>query len=47
MILSLDASTTAIGWAVFDNDKLIEYGRLTPTEKDLDWRDRFIIYFLN
>lgn len=40
MILSLDASTTAIGWAVFDNDKLIEYGRLTPTEKGLDWRDR-------
>ncbi len=40
MILSLDASTTAIGWAMFDNDKLIEYGRLTPTEKGLDWRDR-------
>lgn len=40
MILSLDASTTAIGWAVFDNDKLIECGRLTPTEKDLEWRDR-------
>ena len=40
MILSLDASTTAIGWAVFDNDNLIECGRLTPTEKDLEWRDR-------
>lgn len=40
MILSLDASTTAIGWAVFDNDKLIECGRLTPTERDLEWRDR-------
>ena len=40
MILSLDASTTAIGWAVFDNDKLIECGRLTPTKKGLEWRDR-------
>jgi hypothetical protein len=40
MILSLDCSTTAIGWAVFDNDNLIECGRLTPTEKDLEWRDR-------
>lgn len=40
MILSLDCSTTAIGWAVFENDNLIECGRLTPTEKDLEWRDR-------
>lgn len=39
-ILSLDASTTAIGWAIFDEDELIEYGRLTPTEKGLDWRER-------
>ena len=39
-ILSLDASTSAIGWAVFEDDELIEYGRLTPTEKGLDWRDR-------
>ena len=40
MFLSLDASTSAIGWAVFNEDELIEYGRLTPTEKELDWRDR-------
>ena len=38
--ISLDCSTTAIGWAVFEDDDLIEYGRLTPTEKGLDWRDR-------
>ena len=38
--ISLDASTTAIGWAVFEDDNLIEYGRLTPTEKGLDWRER-------
>ena len=41
MILSLDASTTAIGWAVYDdNDDLFTYGRLTPLVKGLDWRDR-------
>lgn len=40
MFISLDASTTAIGWAVFNEDELIEYGRLTPSEKDLDWRER-------
>ena len=40
MILSLDASTTCIGWAVFEEDNLIKYGRIEPTEKGLDWRDR-------
>lgn len=40
MILSLDASTTCIGWAVFDEEKLIKYGRLEPTEKGLDYIDR-------
>ena len=40
MILSLDASTTAIGWAVFNEDNLIKYGRLEPTVKGLNWRDR-------
>ena len=40
MILSLDASTTCIGWSVFEEDNLIEYGRIEPTEKGLDWRDR-------
>ena len=40
MILSLDASTTCIGWAIFEEDNLIKYGRIEPTEKGLDWRDR-------
>lgn len=40
MILSLDASTTCIGWAVFEGDKLLKCGRLLPTEKGLEWRDR-------
>ena len=40
MVLSLDCSTTAIGWSIFEDDKLIKYGRLTPSEKGLEWRDR-------
>lgn len=38
--ISLDCSTTCIGWAVFEEDNLIKYGRLEPTEKGLDWQDR-------
>lgn len=40
MIISIDASTTCIGWSIFDNDKLIDYGKLKPTIEDLEWRDR-------
>lgn len=39
MILSLDASTTHIGWAIFEEDDLIDYGRIIPNEK-LEWRAR-------
>lgn len=38
--LSLDASTTCIGWSIWDEDKLIDYGKLTPTVRKLEWRDR-------
>lgn len=38
--ISLDCSTTCIGWAVFEEDNLVQYGRLEPTEKGLDWQDR-------
>lgn len=40
MILSLDCSTTCIGWAVFEGDDLIEYGKLEPTVAKLDWKSR-------
>lgn len=40
MIMSLDMSTTCIGWAIFDEDELIDYGKLTPTIDGLEWRDR-------
>lgn len=39
MILSLDCSTTHIGWAIFEEDDLISCDRIIPNE-DLDWRDR-------
>lgn len=38
--LSLDASSTCIGWSVWDNDKLIDYGKLKPKDKNASWRDR-------
>ena len=36
--IGLDCSTKSSGWAVFDNDKLIDYG-LIKSDKT-DWRDR-------
>lgn len=35
--LGLDASTTKTGYAIFDDDKLIEYGYIEPCG---EWRDR-------
>lgn len=40
MIISLDCSTTAIGWSVWDKDDLLYYGRLIPSSSKLLWRDR-------
>jgi len=40
MVLSLDCSTTCVGFAIFDEDNLIEYGKLVPTIESLEWRDR-------
>ena len=37
-ICGLDCSTTATGWSMFDNDKLIAYGVIKP--KGEDWRER-------
>lgn len=38
--LGIDASTTAIGFAYFDGDKLVNYGKLTPSEDKMEWRER-------
>jgi hypothetical protein len=38
--ISLDMSTTCIGWSVWDNDSLLDYGKLKPLEDKLEWRER-------
>jgi Holliday junction resolvasome RuvABC endonuclease subunit len=38
--IGLDASTTCIGYSIWENDKLIDYGKIKPTKNDLKWRDR-------
>ena len=38
-ILSLDASTTCTGYAIFSKDKLVKSGKIVPS-KVLDWRER-------
>ena len=40
--ISIDASSTCIGWALWDNTELLEYGKLKPTDEDAKWRDRII-----
>lgn len=40
--ISLDASSTCIGWSVFDDDVLIDYGKLQPTKDCVDYRSRII-----
>ena len=43
--ISLDASTTHIGWSVWDDDELVDYGLLTPTVKNLEYRERVENFF--
>ena len=40
-ILSLDASTTSTGWAIFAEDELIDYGTIKPNHA-LVWTDRIM-----
>ena len=40
--ISIDASSTCIGWALWDNDKLLEYGKIKPTDESASWRERII-----
>nr|DAM99618.1 MAG TPA: RuvC [Caudoviricetes sp.] len=40
IIISIDASTTSSGWAVFQDDNLIAHGCIKPKAKD--WRDRIM-----
>lgn len=38
--MGIDASTTVIGWSIFNDNDLIAYGKILPTKDDLDWSDR-------
>lgn len=38
--ISLDASTSCIGWSIWDEDKLVDYGKLKPLIDKLEWRER-------
>lgn len=40
--MSIDASTTCCGWSIFDEDDLIDYGKVTPTDVDAHWRVRIV-----
>jgi hypothetical protein len=40
--ISLDASTTAIGWSIFDEDNLVAYGKIKPDDEKAQWRERII-----
>lgn len=37
--MGIDASSTCIGYSVFDNHKLIDYGKIKPIKSN-DWRER-------
>lgn len=39
-IIALDASTSCTGYAVFEDNKLVAYGKIKPN--DDDWRDRIM-----
>lgn len=40
--ISLDASSSCIGWSVFDDDELVDYGKLTPDSSCEGYREKII-----
>lgn len=38
--ISLDMSTTCIGWSVWEEDTLVDYGKLKPLDDKIEWRER-------
>ena len=45
--LALDLSTKSSGWAVFDDEELVDYGCITASSNDLIKRIQKIIYGLD
>ena len=41
-VISVDASTSCTGWAIFEDDDLIAYGKLKPIDNKLEWRERIL-----
>ena len=41
-VISVDASTSCTGWALFEDDDLIAYGKLKPIDNKLEWRERIL-----
>lgn len=42
----IDASTKSTGWCIFNDDKLIAYGKIVPDKDDLNWRER-VVFMMN
>ena len=38
--IGLDLSTSCFGWSIWDDDKLMDYGKLKPLVGNLEWRER-------
>lgn len=38
--LSIDTSSTCIGWALWNDDKLLQCGKIKPTDENAHWRER-------
>ena len=43
--MGLDGSTKSSGWCIFDDDKLVTYGKIVVQDKDMDWRSR-VVYMM-
>lgn len=46
IIMGLDASTKCSGWCIFQDNKLITYGKIIPEDLNWDWRKR-VIYMMS
>lgn len=40
--ISIDASTSMIGYSIWEDDILLKYGKISPINSNAEWRDRII-----
>lgn len=43
--MGLDGSTKSSGWCIFDDEKLVTYGKIVVEDKEIDWRSR-VVYMM-